>query len=93
MEMKEFVVDCTRMTGRKKVHDYLKETLSLPDYYGRNLDALYDCLTEMQECVLILQNEAALNALGEYGDALLAVFRDAGTTNPKLHLVEEIEEN
>ena len=28
-------------------HDYLKETLNFPDYYGKNLDALYDCLTEI----------------------------------------------
>lgn len=28
-------------------HDYLKEALNFPDYYGKNLDALYDCLTEI----------------------------------------------
>ena len=29
---------------RETAHTYLKEILHLPDYYGRNLDALYDCL-------------------------------------------------
>ena len=28
-------------------HNYLKEVLNFPDYYGKNLDALYDCLTEI----------------------------------------------
>ena len=27
-------------------HVYLAEKLDLPEYYGGNLDALYDCLTE-----------------------------------------------
>ncbi|REK76710.1 barstar family protein [Paenibacillus paeoniae] len=27
------------------VHDWLKERLSLPEFYGRNLDALWDSVT------------------------------------------------
>lgn len=32
---------------KKEGHDYLKEVLNFPDYYGKNLDALYDCLCEI----------------------------------------------
>lgn len=32
---------------KKEKHDYLKKELDFPDYYGKNLDALYDCLTEI----------------------------------------------
>ena len=32
---------------KKEGHDYLKEALNFPDYYGKNLDALYDCLCEI----------------------------------------------
>ena len=38
------------LDGKKiklKTHDYLIKKLDLPDYYGRNLDALYDCLTSI----------------------------------------------
>ena len=31
---------------KKDGHDYLKKALNFPNYYGKNLDALYDCLTE-----------------------------------------------
>ncbi len=27
------------------VHEWLKEELGLPEWYGRNLDALWDCVT------------------------------------------------
>lgn len=43
--MKRITLDGKKI--RKDEHDYLKEELDFPDYYGRNLDALYDCLTEI----------------------------------------------
>ena len=33
----------------RAIHRILKETLGFPDYYGENLDALYDCLTDIRE--------------------------------------------
>lgn len=40
-------------------HDYLKEVLNFPDYYGKNLDALYDCLTDIGvETEITLINES-----------------------------------
>jgi RNAse (barnase) inhibitor barstar len=38
-------------------HDYLMEVLNLPDYYGKNLDALYDCLCEMEEEIELINPE------------------------------------
>ena len=32
---------------KEKSHDYLKKVFDFPDYYGKNLDALYDCLTDI----------------------------------------------
>ena len=31
------------------IHEYLAEKFGFPSYYGKNLDALYDCLTDICE--------------------------------------------
>ena len=40
------ILDGNYMSAKDEMHRYLKEKFQLPDYYGRNLDALYDCLSE-----------------------------------------------
>ena len=55
-------------------HDYLMEALNLPDYYGKNLDALYDCLCEM-ECEIELTNSC------EIDKDILDTFQDAADEN------------
>ena len=76
MEMKEYIIDCRRMGDITAAHDYLSEVFSFPQYYGRNLDALYDCLSEIPPCRVKLEYPWALSELGDYGIAILRVFRD-----------------
>ena len=59
---------------KKDGHDYLMEALDLPDYYGKNLDALYDCLTEM-ECDIVLVNA------DEVDRDIIDTFVDAAAEN------------
>ena len=82
----EIVLDEKRFKGRSRAHAYLKEILNLPDYYGRNLDALYDCLGEIMEETVIVVPRIIRNKeyLGEYGQTMLQVFRDAAEENPAL---------
>ena len=35
------------IANREQLHDALSEALELPEWYGRSLDALYDCLTDL----------------------------------------------
>lgn len=74
--MKEFVLDCAKMTDKETAHEYLAHELSFPSYYGKNLDALHDSLAELAPCRIKLLNGAALKNLGEYGNILLRVFSD-----------------
>ncbi len=34
---------------RREIHEYIAEKMAFPEYYGHNLDALYDCLTDIAE--------------------------------------------
>lgn len=73
-------LDFDGITDKRQLHQYLREELSLPDYYGDNLDALYDCLTSSNAITEIsIQNMQYLqNALGKYAQILIEVLQDAG---------------
>ncbi len=87
--MATIVIDGSRMSDRQTAHQHLAERLSFPAYYGRNLDALYDLLTERTGPVrlLVRHREALLDGLGEYGGALCRTLEDAGRANPELEVV------
>lgn len=81
------ILDAAMLRERLPAHDYLKEALALPDYYGRNLDALYDCLTELDETEIRFVN---LDATGDsYFSRVLDLFQEAREENPRLHLFFE----
>ena len=41
------VLDALRLQSKEEAHKYLCEVLNFPEYYGGNLDALHECLTEL----------------------------------------------
>ena len=60
--MEFIIIDGRRMTSIEAAHEYLAKTLRLPPYYGRNLDALHDVLTERADPVgIVIVNEALLH--------------------------------
>ena len=44
-----YTIDIRNINTKKELHEILREVLPLPDYYGNNLDALYDVLTETSD--------------------------------------------
>ena len=52
----KYVLDALQMKTKTEAHPYLKEVLELPEYYGGNLDALYDCLSERDDVEVEIQN-------------------------------------
>ena len=62
--MKRIELDFTKCKDRGDVHAYLKEQFGFPDYYGNNLDALFDALGDIAEdlnIVFMEEKEAAAN--------------------------------
>ena len=82
----EYFVDCEKLRGRRTAHRYLAETLEFPEYYGNNLDALFDCMTDKDECTIIFKGALKLYQKGGYGARILDVMRDASTANPVIKM-------
>jgi ribonuclease inhibitor len=66
---------------KENPHEYIKEKLDFPDYYGENLDALFDCLTEMDNKIIIIKDSALLD------EDMISTFKDASVENPDLKLI------
>lgn len=84
--VKTVVLNCELLRDKERAHDYLARALHFPDYYGRNLDALYDCLGELGPCTLVLTGAEALRREHGYGEKLLDVLADAARDVPSLQL-------
>lgn len=86
--MKRILIDGRSCRDKQTLHQQLKDQLVFPDYYGKNLDALYDMLSTTQEEVEIgfLNKDELHGNLGSYADALLATLQEAAANNPFLHL-------
>ena len=71
----EYTIDALKVNERKEAHEYLKEVFSFPEYYGKNLDALFDCLGEMRiDRITIINSEKGEN----YFYSILDVINDLG---------------
>lgn len=84
--MKKITLDLAHMQSVPALHNYLRSALALPVYYGANLDALYDCLTELDAATELIVPAAIADEahLGWYGEQLLQVLQDAAEENEAL---------
>lgn len=88
--MKIVILDAKKMLEKEKMHEYFAKKFDLPEYYGRNLDALFDCLCEINEPTLIkLKNEDDLQ--GDTKESLIRLFHDVCNENEmvKFELVKD----
>jgi len=84
--MEEKIIDCTLIHTREDLHRIFRETLGFPAHYGSNLDALYDCLTDISGKVRLLSWETAELRLGTYGQKAKRVIASAALHNTDLDL-------
>ena len=84
--MEEEIIDCAKIKSKEDLHQLFRDTLSFPAWYGNNLDALYDCLTEITGTVRLLDWETAETRLGSYGTKAKKAIATAALHNTKLDL-------
>ncbi len=74
---------------KKAGHDYLMELFDFPDYYGKNLDALYDCLGDLGDTEVIVIN---CDDLDEFSLKVLKVLDEAADEFGNIKISYEYEE-
>ena len=92
--MKRVVIDLTHINTPRGMHAYMAYIMNFPSYYGRNLDALYDMLTEISEPTqLIIRRPAQLpDEMKALFPRFSLVLHDAQTENENLQAFVEIVE-
>ena len=79
------IINCENLLHRRQAHEYLAQMLDFPEYYGKNLDALFDCLTELSDCTIVLMGKETLSP-NSYGTKVVKVIEDAAQLNLGLML-------
>lgn len=72
-----------KIASKETLHACLAKKLKFPAYYGKNLDALHDCLCECSAPlhITVTCTERLTEQLGDYADAFLQVLKDAAEEN------------
>ena len=89
MTVNRILVDGAGIRNMYQFHRALQSAFGFPEWYGCNLDALYDCLTDIQEetWLYILNTPSLYEELGDGFDRFVHVFLDACEARPCLNLV------
>ncbi len=84
--MKEITLDGKYLQRTEEGHLYLMQMLDFPEYYGKNMDALYDLLTEIVEPVAIrIENPDAMDT------KMRRVFQNAALDNEGVLFVNFVD--
>ena len=80
-------IDCSRIQSKEDLHRIFSEALSFPAWYGKNLDALHDCLTVLSGTIRLENWEEVEARLGKYGTAAKKAIVSAGFENTELIII------
>ena len=83
--MNNIILKLTKYDDVNALHQYIKKKMKFPDYYGKNLDALYDCLTDIADDTAIDIRYDENNELHKH---ILSVFSDAVAQNTHLAIIK-----
>lgn len=79
-DMKKITLDFENISNKEEMHKYLAEKFEFPDYYGKNLDALFECLTDIADPTAV----NIINAINDYDEQIINVITSAEEENDNL---------
>lgn len=81
-------LEANRLVNKEFTLEYFKELFDFPKYVGNNLDALFDCLSEVKDGTSFLLTKECVRKLcdQEYGFKVLMLLGRAVDENPNLHI-------
>lgn len=82
----KIILNGDKMKTKDMAHEYIEDRLRLPEYYGKNLDGLWDILSTYSDEIEIelIYKDSLINYLGEYGEEIIQIFEDGQSENPKI---------
>lgn len=86
--MKKCVINGSTSLSRAELHENIAKSLDFPEWYGKNLDALYDCLDDISEetVIEITDFEALRENYGKYALRLVKVILDVCEENENIRI-------
>ena len=83
--MSECTIHGDRISDWDALYDQFTHDLDLPQWFGRNLDALHDCLTEQMDCQITIYHWKQLaHNLGIKAEAFRQMLIDTGLESEHL---------
>ena len=85
--MNYIILDFNGIKSLWTLHEYFKEVFNLPDYYGHNMDALWDCLDcsfEFPTTIVLKNIEKIPSEMNEATEIMLELFEDLQRDNEKV---------
>lgn len=92
--MNYIILDFNGIKSLWTLHEYFKEVFNLPDYYGHNMDALWDCLDcsfEFPTTIVLKNIEKIPSEMNEATEIMLKFVEDLQRDNEKVTV--QIESN
>ncbi len=86
--MKTICLAPNQYSSLQEVHGFLKKTLNFPEYYGENLDALYDMLTTYDSPLTLCLHCGYSEKLPfSAWERFFRVLQEASQENPRMTLL------
>ena len=95
MSEHDYIIDLDGVGTEEELQERLEESLPLPDYYGDNLDALYDVLTEYGEGwhIIIVNRDTVDEDMKPYVEDLIDTIEDASAVAADLTVEYDEDED